>query len=117
MFENILIKNKISVTIDIMSLNNKRKKENYFCSLDVNAFNVPNSNQIIIPAGILFKPFYDVNRKDSINYGAIGMVIGHEMIHSFDDLGRLYDHKGNMKNWWTKKDNEKFVKEMKKLIK
>jgi len=74
----------------------------------VNAYYNPTNNEIVFPAGILQFPFFDVNADDAINYGAIGMVIGHEMTHGFDDQGSQYDEKGNMRNWWTAIDNEKF---------
>ncbi|MCP9750692.1 M13 family metallopeptidase [Ferruginibacter sp. HRS2-29] len=74
----------------------------------VNAYYNPTNNEIVFPAGILQFPFFDVNADDAVNYGAIGMVIGHEMTHGFDDQGSQYDEKGNMKNWWTAIDNEKF---------
>ncbi|HSZ25749.1 MAG TPA: M13 family metallopeptidase [Cytophagaceae bacterium] len=74
----------------------------------VNAYYNPTNNEIVFPAGILQFPFFDVNADDAINYGAIGMVIGHEMTHGFDDQGSQYDDKGNLKNWWLPSDNEKF---------
>jgi putative endopeptidase len=63
----------------------------------------------VFPAGILQFPFFDANADDAINYGAIGMVIGHEMTHGFDDQGSQYDEKGNMLNWWSKTDADKFL--------
>lgn len=74
----------------------------------VNAYYNPTNNEIVFPAGILQFPFFDGEADDAINYGAIGMVIGHEMTHGFDDQGSQYDEKGNMKNWWAKEDGEKF---------
>lgn len=74
----------------------------------VNAYYNPSNNEIVFPAGILQFPFFDAKADDAINYGAIGMVIGHEMTHGFDDQGSQYDDKGNMVNWWTKEDGEKF---------
>jgi putative endopeptidase len=74
----------------------------------VNAYYNPTNNEIVFPAGILQFPFFDANADDAINYGAIGMVIGHEMTHGFDDQGAQYDDKGNMNNWWSKDDNAKF---------
>jgi putative endopeptidase len=74
----------------------------------VNAYYNPTNNEIVFPAGILQFPFFDVNADDAINYGGIGMVIGHEMTHGFDDQGAQYDDKGNMNNWWSKDDNAKF---------
>lgn len=74
----------------------------------INAYYNPTNNEIVFPAGILQFPFFDVNADDAINYGAIGMVIGHEMTHGFDDQGSQYDEKGNMQNWWGASDAEKF---------
>lgn len=74
----------------------------------VNAYYNPSNNEIVFPAGILQPPFFDVNADDAINYGAIGMVIGHEMTHGFDDQGSQYDEVGNLQNWWSKEDGEKF---------
>jgi putative endopeptidase len=65
-------------------------------------------NEIVFPAGILQFPYFDFSADDAINYGGIGMVIGHEMTHAFDDQGAQYDKDGNVKNWWTKEDYEKF---------
>lgn len=74
----------------------------------VNAYYNPTNNEIVFPAGILQYPFFDAGADDAINYGAIGMVIGHEMTHGFDDQGSQFDEMGNLRNWWTKSDNEKF---------
>jgi putative endopeptidase len=75
----------------------------------VNAYYNPTFNEIVFPAGILQFPFFDTNADDAINYGGIGMVIGHEMTHGFDDQGRQYDAEGNLKDWWTTTDAEKFT--------
>ncbi len=74
----------------------------------VNAFYNPLMNEITFPAGILQSPFFDFKADDAVNYGAIGAAIGHEMTHGFDDQGRQYDKDGNMNDWWTKEDEEKF---------
>lgn len=74
----------------------------------VNAYYNPSNNEIVFPAGILQFPFFDAKADDAINYGAIGMVIGHEMTHGFDDQGAQFDEKGNMKNWWSSEDSTKF---------
>lgn len=74
----------------------------------VNAYYNPGMNEIVFPAGILQPPFYDPNADDAVNYGGIGAVIGHEITHGFDDQGRLYDAKGNLKSWWTKDDSVQF---------
>ena len=74
----------------------------------VNAYYNPTTNEICFPAAILQPPFFNPDADDPVNYGGIGVVIGHEMSHGFDDQGRLFDAKGNMQNWWTKEDDEKF---------
>lgn len=75
----------------------------------VNAYYSPNMNEIVFPAAILQAPFFNINADDAVNYGAIGVVIGHEMTHGFDDQGCMYDKNGNLNNWWTKEDAEKFA--------
>lgn len=74
----------------------------------VNAYYNPTTNEICFPAAILQYPFFDMNADDAFNYGAIGVVIGHEMTHGFDDQGRQYDKDGNLKDWWTEEDAKKF---------
>ena len=74
----------------------------------VNAYYNPTTNEICFPAAILQPPFFDMNADDAFNYGAIGVVIGHEMTHGFDDQGRQYDKDGNLKDWWTEDDAKKF---------
>lgn len=76
----------------------------------VNAYYNPTTNEICFPAGILQYPFFDPKADDAFNYGAIGVVIGHEMTHGFDDQGRQYDDEGNMRDWWTASDAEGFNK-------
>ena len=75
----------------------------------VNAYYNPPTNEICFPAGILQRPFFDPKADDAFNYGAIGVVIGHEMTHGFDDSGRRFDKDGNMKDWWTEDDGKKFT--------
>jgi putative endopeptidase len=74
----------------------------------VTAYYNPSLNEIVFPAGILQFPYFDLQADDAINYGGIGMVIGHELTHAFDDQGAQFDKDGNVKNWWTNKDYEKF---------
>ncbi|GAB6010854.1 M13 family metallopeptidase [Viscerimonas tarda] len=82
----------------------------------VNAYYNPTTNEITFPAGILQPPFFYMNADDAVNYGAIGVVIGHEMTHGFDDQGRKYDKNGNMLDWWTPEDAEKFEKRAQVLL-
>ena len=74
----------------------------------VNAYYSPEMNEIVFPAGILQPPFFDAKAEDALNYGGIGSVIGHEMTHGFDDEGRQYDAKGNLRDWWTPEDVKNF---------
>ena len=74
----------------------------------VNAYYDPNKNEIVFPAGILQPPFFNLDADDAVNYGAIGMVIGHEMTHGFDNQGRQFDKDGNLRDWWTKEDSKSF---------
>lgn len=76
----------------------------------VNAYYSGSYNEIVFPAGILQPPFFDVSMDDPINFGAIGLVIGHELTHGFDDQGRKFDPKGNLRDWWTEKDAQEFEK-------
>ncbi|MFR9166967.1 MAG: M13 family metallopeptidase [Dysgonomonas sp.] len=82
----------------------------------VNAYYNPTTNEICFPAGILQPPFFYMNADDAVNYGAIGVVIGHEMTHGFDDQGRKYDKNGNMSDWWTPEDAKKFEERAQVLI-
>ncbi|MBD8347357.1 M13 family metallopeptidase [Dysgonomonas sp. HGC4] len=81
----------------------------------VNAYYNPTTNEICFPAGILQPPFFYMDADDAVNYGAIGVVIGHEMTHGFDDQGRKYDKNGNMTDWWTADDAKKFEERAKVL--
>ena len=81
----------------------------------VNAYYNPTTNEICFPAGILQPPFFNPDADDAVNYGAIGVVIGHEMTHGFDDQGSLFDKDGNMNNWWTDADRAAFVEKTKTL--
>ena len=82
----------------------------------VNAYYNPTQNEIVFPAGILQPPFFFFDADDAVNYGAIGVVIGHEMTHGFDDQGRLYDKNGNLNTWWTKEDSKRFKERTKVLV-
>lgn len=82
----------------------------------VNAYYSPNMNEIVFPAAILQPPFFYSDGDDAVNYGAIGVVIGHEMTHGFDDQGRQFDAEGNLQDWWTKEDADKFNEKVKVLV-
>ena len=74
----------------------------------VNAYFNPEMNEIVFPAGILQPPFFDLTKDDAVNYGGIGVVIGHEITHGYDDQGRKYDAEGNLNDWWTAADAKAF---------
>ncbi len=76
----------------------------------VNAYYSPNYNEIVFPAGILQPPFFDPKMDDAVNFGGIGLVIGHELTHGFDDQGRKFDPQGNLHDWWTAEDGKEFEK-------
>jgi endothelin-converting enzyme/putative endopeptidase len=76
----------------------------------VNAYYNPPKNEIVFPAGILQPPFFDPKMDDAVNFGGIGLVIGHELTHGFDDQGRKYDPQGNLRDWWTAEDGKEFEK-------
>jgi putative endopeptidase len=76
----------------------------------VNAYYSPSFNEIVFPAGILQPPFFDKNMDDAVNFGAAGLVIGHELTHGFDDQGRKFDPQGNLHDWWTEQDGQEFEK-------
>jgi len=82
----------------------------------VNAYYNPEMNEIVFPAAILQPPFFDVQADDAVNYGAIGSVIGHEISHGFDDQGSQFDGDGNLRDWWTKNDHEKFKAKTSALV-
>ena len=92
------------------------KEEWHMTPQTVNAYYNPTTNEICFPAGILQYPFFDMNADDAFNYGAIGVVIGHEMTHGFDDQGRKYDKDGNLKDWWTEQDAKNFDERAKVMI-
>ncbi|MBO7068530.1 MAG: M13 family metallopeptidase [Bacteroidaceae bacterium] len=95
-----MIKNKFNKPVD--------KDEWYMTPQTVNAYYNPTTNEICFPAGILQPPFFDMNADDAFNYGAIGVVIGHEMTHGFDDQGSKYDKEGNLVTWWNEEDTKRF---------
>jgi putative endopeptidase len=83
----------------------------------VNAYYNPLKNEIVFPAAILQPPFFNPDADDAVNYGAIGAVIGHEISHGFDDQGSQFDDKGNLRDWWSKEDREKFKAKTTMLVK
>ena len=111
-YENIVECNKFWNAYSIEKKAGKPvdKDEWHMTPQTVNAYYNPTTNEICFPAGILQPPFFDAAADDAFNYGAIGVVIGHEMTHGFDDQGRHFDKDGNMHEWWTKEDAENFGK-------
>ena len=83
---------------------------------EVNAYYNPTWNEIVFPAGILQPPFFDPRADDAVNYGAMGAVIGHEMSHGFDDQGRRFDAQGNLRDWWTKSDADKYNAQAQRVV-
>jgi putative endopeptidase len=106
---NVLASNKFDREFNNSQIGQPVNKEEWFFPAHtVNAYYAPQLNEICFPAGILQAPFFYLDGDDAINYAAIGAVIGHEMSHGFDDQGKEYDKEGNLKNWWTDKDSERF---------
>ncbi|MBR5696390.1 MAG: M13 family metallopeptidase [Paludibacteraceae bacterium] len=92
------------------------KEKWYMTPQTVNAYYSPMTNEIVFPAGILQPPFFYADGDDAVNYGAIGVVIGHEMTHGFDDQGRQFDKDGNLTDWWTAEDENRFKSATEKII-
>jgi len=104
-------------TINWAKLNKPVDKTEWQLTPDqVNAYYNPIWNEIVFPAGILQPPFFDPNADDAVNYGAMGAVIGHEMSHGFDDQGRRFDAQGNLRDWWTKEDGDKYNTQAQRVV-
>ena len=116
-WENVVAANRWE-TADIMSEVGKPvDREKWLMPPQmVNAYYMPTTNEICFPAAILQPPFYNPNADDAVNYGAIGVVIAHEMTHGFDDQGSQFDKVGNMKDWWTAEDRAAFEKKTNVLV-
>jgi putative endopeptidase len=108
-FENLRAASQWYVADNLSKLGKPTDKTEWGMSPQtVNAYYNPTTNEICFPAAILQPPFFNPDADDAVNYGAIGVVIGHEMSHGFDDQGRLFDKDGNMSSWWTEEDAAKF---------
>lgn len=117
-WENIVEANRWYTADNIADLGKPVDKDEWHMSPQtVNAYYNPTTNEICFPAAILQPPFYNPDADDAVNYGAIGVVIGHEMTHGFDDQGRNFDKDGNMNNWWTEADAEAFKAKTDVLVK
>lgn len=113
-YENIQRAAKFELNYSLSFLNQPVDKSKWYMTPQtVNAYYNPSSNEICFPAGILQAPFFDMEADDAFNYGAIGVVIGHEMTHGFDDMGCQFDKDGNLQNWWTDEDRARFVERTK----
>ena len=116
-FENLMSASAADYQIEIAKLGKPVDKSEWFTTPStVTAYNNPSANEIVFPAGILQSPYFDNDADDALNYGGIGMVIGHELTHTFDDQGAQYDKEGNVKNWWTKEDYAKFKSRIQQVI-
>lgn len=116
-FENRLAATKHEYTYNLAKVGQRVDRAEWHTTPPtVTAYNNPPLNEIVFPAGILQSPYFDVNADDALNYGGIGMVIGHEITHSFDDQGAQYDKDGNVTNWWTKADYAKFKAKTQQVI-
>lgn len=116
-FENLQSLNQNDYQFQLAKLNKPVDKSEWGATPStVTAYYNPSYNEIVFPAGILQFPYFDFGADDAINYGGIGMVIGHELTHAFDDQGAQYDKDGNVKNWWTKEDYEKFRAKTQRVI-
>ena len=117
-FENIVNASLWYTADNISKLGKPVDKDEWHMSPQtVNAYYNPTTNEICFPAAILQPPFYNPEADDAVNYGAIGVVIGHEMTHGFDDQGRNFDKDGNMNNWWTDEDAAAFKAKTDILVK
>lgn len=114
---NIMRSRAFEVARSIEKMYKPTDKNEWFMSPQtINAYYNPAANEIVFPAGILQPPFFNVNADDASNYGAIGVVIGHEITHGFDNNGRKFDKKGNLTDWWTQADAEKFEQRAQVLV-
>ncbi|KAK2703842.1 hypothetical protein QYM36_017782, partial [Artemia franciscana] len=108
-FKNTLRSNQFSQRQNLKNLGEPVNKTEWgMPPATVNAYYTPNKNQIVFPAGILQKPFFDVTAPPSLNFGGMGVVVGHELTHAFDDQGREFDKNGDMKPWWNNETITKF---------
>lgn len=116
-FENVISASANNYLFEIAKLNKPVNKDEWFVTPStVTAYYNPYANEIVFPAAILQSPYFDNNADDALNYGGIGMVIGHEMTHAFDDQGAQFDKNGNVENWWAKSDYEKFKTRTQRVI-
>lgn len=116
-FENVVSLRKNNYEYELKQLNKAPNREEWSTTPStVTAYYNPSLNEIVFPAGILQAPYFDLYADDAVNYGGIGMVIGHEFTHAFDDQGAQYDKDGNVTNWWTDEDYTKFKAKTQQII-
>jgi endothelin-converting enzyme/putative endopeptidase len=117
-FANSMRANLFAVKRDLAKIGKPVDKNEWLMTPPtVNAYNNPPMNEIVFPAGILQPPFFDRAASDAVNFGAMGMVVGHEITHGFDDEGRKFDEKGNLTDWWTDGSAKKFVEKTQCVVK
>lgn len=116
-FENVVALRKDAYEYQLKQLNQPPNRDEWGTTPStVTAYYNPSLNEIVFPAGILQAPYFDLYADDAVNYGGIGMVIGHEFTHAFDDQGAQYDKDGNVTNWWTEEDYTKFKAKTQQII-
>ncbi|MFT5230858.1 MAG: putative endopeptidase [Planctomycetota bacterium] len=116
-FENVVALRKSEFDYDLRQLNKAPNRDEWHTTPStVTAYYNPALNEIVFPAGILQAPYFDLYADDAVNYGGIGMVIGHEFTHAFDDQGAQYDKDGNVTDWWTAEDYTKFKAKTQQII-
>jgi putative endopeptidase len=116
-FENVVALRQSEYEYELKSLNKAPNRDEWHTTPStVTAYYNPSLNEIVFPAGILQSPYFDLYADDAVNYGGIGMVIGHEFTHAFDDQGAQFDKNGNVSNWWTEADYTKFKEKTKQVI-
>lgn len=116
-YENLRAANRWYIADNMSKLGKPTDKEEWLMTPQtVNAYYNPTTNEICFPAAILQPPFFNPDADEAVNYGGIGVVIGHEMSHGFDDQGRLFDASGNMENWWAEEDDIRFREKSKVLV-
>ncbi|WP_194852507.1 M13 family metallopeptidase [Nonlabens antarcticus] len=116
-FENVVALRQNDYDYELAKLGKAPNKDEWFTTPStVTAYYNPSANEIVFPAGILQAPYFDLYADDAVNYGGIGMVIGHEFTHAFDDQGAQFDKDGNVSNWWTKEDYTKFQAKTQQII-
>ncbi|MFW5793041.1 MAG: M13 family metallopeptidase [Bacteroidota bacterium] len=114
---NVLASREFNIKSNIGEIGKAVNRDKWFMNAQtVNAYYSPTMNEIVFPAAILQPPFFYMHADDAVNFGAIGMVIGHEMTHGFDDQGRHYNSEGILNDWWTELDAEQFKERTKVLV-